>query len=155
MSEFSVVIAKEEEWEEAMALAYRTFMKFQGDVYTPEGVQNFVEFISDNKLFRMFQEQEYHLWVAKEETGTIIGMGSLRSGNHISLLFVDEKWHKCGVGRAIMTEMENYVREVDKDSITVNSSPYAVDFYHKLGFVDLGAEQLNSGMYITPMRKQF
>ena len=155
MSEFSVERAKEGEWEDAMALAYRTFMKFQGDVYTEEGVQNFVEFITDNKLFRMFQEQEYHLWVAKDAGEIIIGMGSLRSGNHISLLFVDEKWHKTGVGRAIMTEMENFVKAADMDSITVNSSPYAVDFYHKLGFADLSEEQLNSGMYITPMRKQF
>lgn len=155
MSEYSVVTAEEDEWEDAMALAYRTFRKFEGDVYTPEGVQNFVDFISDNKLFRMFQEREYHLWVAKDAAGTIIGMGSLRSGNHISLLFVDEKWHKRGVGRAIMTEMENYVKAADKQSITVNSSPYAVDFYHKLGFEDLSEEQLNSGMYITPMRKIF
>ena len=155
MSEFSVERAKEGEWEDAMALAYRTFMKFQGDVYTGEGVQNFVEFITDNKLFRMFQEQEYHLWVAKDTKENIIGMGSLRSGNHISLLFVDEKWHKTGVGRAIMTEMENFVKAADMDNITVNSSPYAVDFYHKLGFADLSEEQLNSGMYITPMRKQF
>ena len=154
MSEFAIYVAKTEEWEDAMALAYRTFLKFEGDVYTAEGVGNFVDFISDNRLFQMFKEGEYHLWVAKDADGAIIGIGSLRSGNHVSLLFVDEKWHKKGVGRMLMAEMEKYVLSNGLNDITVNASPYAVEFYHRLGFVDLGEEQLNSGMYITPMRKK-
>lgn len=153
MSDFEIFRAKEDEWEDAMALAYRTFLKFEGDVYTSEGVNNFVDFISDQRLFLMFKEGEYHLWVARDLNGSMIGIGSLRSGNHISLLFVDEKWHKKGVGRALVSEMEKYVVSLSRNYITVNSSPYAVDFYHRIGFADLGEEQLNSGMYITPMRK--
>ncbi len=35
---------------------------------------------------------------------------------------------------------------------TVNSSPYAVPVYHKLGFIDMVSEQLADGMRFTPMK---
>ena len=80
-----------------MALAYRTFQKYVADGYTKEGVDNFVNFISDQHLYRMFMVDEYHLWVAKDEADRIIGMASLRSGTHISLLFVDENGNRKGI----------------------------------------------------------
>ena len=33
----------------------------------------------------------------------------------------------------------------------VNSSPYAVDVYHKLGFTDTDKEQMTNGIIYTPM----
>ena len=150
---FTVSKANEEDWEDAMALAYQTFHRFVGPGYSKEGVDNFENFISDPHLYRMFQVEEYFLWVAKDEEGSVIGMGSLRSGNHISLLFVDEKWLRCGVGSAIMSAFEEYVLEQGRDRITVNASPYGIPFYHKLGFSDIDREQVVGGMTITPMRK--
>jgi GNAT superfamily N-acetyltransferase len=150
---FTVHKGTEEDWEDAMALAYRTFQKYVSAGYSKEGVDNFVNFISDPHLYRMFQVDEYFLWVVRDEDGMIIGMGTLRSGNHISLLFVDEKWIRRGVGSAIMSAFEQYVLQQGKDSITVNASPYGVPFYHKLGFADTGSEQVVGGMTITPMKK--
>ena len=152
---YTVSKANEEDWEDAMALAYRTFQRFVGPGYSKEGVDNFVNFISDPHLYRMFQVEEYHLWVAKDEDGQVLGLGSLRSGNHISLLFVDENWQKCGVGRSIISAFEEYVKADGKDRITVNASPYGVPFYHRLGFADIDKEQISGGMTITPMRKLF
>ena len=37
-------------------------------------------------------------------------------------------------------------------AVTVNSSPYAVGFYKKLGFVPLGPEKQADGIRFTPMR---
>ena len=37
-------------------------------------------------------------------------------------------------------------------NITVNSSPYAVEFYHKKGFKDIDKEQTVNGIISTPMR---
>ncbi|ENY8640112.1 TPA: GNAT family N-acetyltransferase [Clostridioides difficile] len=36
--------------------------------------------------------------------------------------------------------------------ITVNSSPYAVEVYHKLGFKDTAVEQIVDGIRFTPMK---
>jgi hypothetical protein len=35
--------------------------------------------------------------------------------------------------------------------MTVNSSPYAVNIYHSLGFVDTDIEKVTNGMKYTPM----
>ena len=36
-----------DEWETAMALAWKTFLKFEAKDYTPEGVRNFEDFVTD------------------------------------------------------------------------------------------------------------
>lgn len=155
MKGYFVTKAAEEDWEDAMALAYRTFQKFEAQEYGEEGISNFVNFISDQNLYRMFLIDEYHLWVAKNSLGEIIGMGTLRSGNHISLLFVDEKWHRRGVGTDLLACFEEHVREGKKyDSLTVNASPFGIPFYHKTGFTDLGEQRVSGGMIITPMQKK-
>jgi predicted GNAT family N-acyltransferase len=38
--------------------------------------------------------------------------------------------------------------------VTVNSSPYAVEFYHKMGFVNLSDEIEKDGIRFTPMRME-
>ena len=39
--------------------------------------------------------------------------------------------------------------------MTVQSSPYAVNFYRKLGFVPTGEEEDYSGIRVTPMEMIF
>jgi predicted GNAT family N-acyltransferase len=48
--------------------------------------------------------------------------------------------------------MFEYVRKRAPDrTLTVNSSPYAVPVYAKLGFVPTDREQVQSGIRYTPM----
>lgn len=151
--DFIIRKAAKDEWEEAMAVAYRTFRKFEADEYTPEGVRNFVDFISDNGLYKMFLIDEYLLWVAVADE-KIVGLISIRSKRHISLLFVDEKYHHRGIATALMQEVIRTLTDKNEKEVTVNSSPYAVGFYHKMGFEDIGKEHMDSGMIITPMRRR-
>ena len=150
----SVVIraAKENEWEDAMSLAWCTFQKYEAPTYSKRGVQSFLEFISDETLYKMFQKGNYKLFLALYQ-GKIIGMITLRNENFISLLFVDEKYHKQDVGRRLVYYVAMYIREYNqKDCCLVNAAPYAVGFYKKVGFEALGGEEENDGIRYTPMR---
>ena len=40
---------------------------------------------------------------------------------------------------------------MDLSEITVNAAPYAVGFYHKIGFIDLEKEKTTDGIRYTPM----
>lgn len=143
--------AYRDEWEDAMALAWRTFLRFEADVYSPEGVKNFENFITDSTLYRMFIIGSYQLFVALDGK-KIVGMLTLRGGTHISLLFVDEKYHRRGIGRALLQYMSNYLlTEVQAFRVTVNASPYGVGFYHRLGFRDLRPQEKKDGIIYTPM----
>lgn len=141
------------EWDDAMALAWRTFMQFEAHDYTPAGVESFLDFITDTVLHRMFMLGAYQLFGAYD-SGRMIGMISLRGETHISLLFVDEKYHKMGIGRGLIDYVSRYVlTEEGHGSITVNAAPYATGFYHRLGFVDTGVEQASDGIRYTPMQR--
>lgn len=147
----SIRAAYREEWDSAMALAWRTFMQFLADDYTDEGVESFKNFVTDNMLHKMFLMGEFRLFGAFDN-GVMVGMISLRSETHISLLFVDRKYHLKGIGRLLINYVSDYVqREEGHGRITVNSSPYAVGFYHSIGFTDTGAAQTSQGVTYTPM----
>ena len=151
---YVVESATKDEWEDAMALAWRSFKKFVADDYTDVGVKEFYDFISDNGIYKMFLIGEYRLWVAKLE-GEIVGMISVRAKRHISLLFVDDKHQRMGIGRDLVYTAAEYMNENGEKFATVNASPYGVPFYHAIGFKDTREEYVDSGMRITPMRWDF
>lgn len=143
--------AYREEWDDAMALAWRTFMRFEAKDYTPEGIGSFQDFITDTVLHRMFVMGAYQLFGAYDN-GKMVGMISLRNETHISLLFVDEKYHRIGIGRSLIEYVSDYVlNEEGHHLITVNAAPYATGFYHRVGFMDTDTEQINDGIRYTPM----
>ena len=147
--------AHREEWQDAMALAWKTFLKFEACDYTEEGVKSFQEFITDNTVYRMFLAGSYELFVAMEGRH-MIGMITVRCGSHVSLLFVDEKYHRQGIGRALVKQLTDYMaEEMGIRQVTVNASPYGVGFYHKLGFRDLRPEEQKDGIIYTPMELKF
>ncbi len=139
------------DWDEAMELAFRVFLKFQAEEYGPEGIKNFAKFLTDEDLKKMFAIGEYLLFVALVGDKQV-GLISLRSGNHISLLFVDEKYHRKGIGTQLVKYLQNYMlRNTGQQKLTVFASPYGVPFYHKTGFVDIGKETRKDGIIYTPM----
>lgn len=143
--------AYREEWQDAMALAWKTFLRFEADVYSPEGVKNFENFITDSTLYRMFVMGAYQMFVAVDH-GRLVGMITLRDTTHISLLFVDEAYHRQGIGRGLIGYLADYLRtEVGAERVTVDSSPYGVGFYHKMGFRDIRPEETKDGIIYTPM----
>lgn len=141
------------DWDDAMALAWRTFMRFEAGDYTKSGIQSFQDFITDNVLYRMFLMGSYLLFGAYDN-GKMVGMISLRDQTHISLLFVDEKYHMRGIGRKLVEYLSDYVLyEEGFHEVTVNAAPYAVGFYHRLNFHDTDRELTMDGIRHTPMRK--
>jgi len=146
-------MAVEKDWEPAMKLAWETFLIFEAQEYSEEGIESFRDFISDQWLKNMFLKGEYQMIVALHEE-KIIGFITVRNRSHISLLFVDKKYHRQGVGSILIEKMGEYlITEVGVDYMTVDSAPYALEFYHKLGFWDLAPQQKKKGIIYTSMKK--
>lgn len=136
-----------------MDMIWRTFLKFEGQDYTEEGIRNFYEFITDMNLYRAFQQGRYQLLVALDGE-KVIGAASLRNGHHLSLLFVEEAYHHQGVGSELLEQLCCYLKnEAGEKIMTVKSSPYAVGFYRSQGFRQVGPEQAFSGIRVTSMEK--
>ncbi|MCR5754001.1 MAG: GNAT family N-acetyltransferase [Acetatifactor sp.] len=147
--------ARPEEWSPAMRMIWRTFLKFEGKDYTKEGIKNFYNFITDADLYESFLKGTYLLMVALDGD-KIVGAGSLRNHNHLSLLFVDEAYHHRKIGSAIMEKLCVFLRDEQGERyMSLNSSPYAVGFYRTLGFRAIAPEESYSGIRVTSMELIF
>jgi len=63
-------------------------------------------------------------------------------------LAADKKYQKQGIGKSLFKIV---IQKATKDEVTVNSSPFAVDIYKKLGFECIDHEQLVDGIRFVPM----
>lgn len=146
--------AGREEWEDAMKLAWETFMRYNSSECRPEGIRSFREFITDERLKQAFYEGSYQLMVALDGN-RIVGLGSLRNVSHLSLLFVDGAYHRRGIGKAIVTTLCEYLKnEVGEQYVSLTASPHAVEFYKKLGFTVLSPATSPMGVPVVPMEKR-
>ena len=150
-SKIMVRCAYHSDWDGAIKLAWETFERFDAPDYSQEGIENFHKFVNDDMLRKMFVAGHYQLFVAMDGD-RCVGIISLREKTHISLLFVDGDYHGNGVASALIKYVSIYGKnEEGIDKLTVNAAPYAVGFYHKRGFRDLGPETVADGIRFTPM----
>ena len=152
---YTIRWALPEDWDPAMDMVWRTFLKFEGKDYSQEGIDNFDTFIHDGTLRKLFLKGRYQVLVALDG-GRVVGLASVRNGNHLSLLFVDERYHRQGIGRMLMRSLCQYLeREAGEHSMTLTAAPYAVDFFRKLGFYAIKPEEQISVIRVTSMEKFF
>ena len=138
---------------DALELVWEVFEKYGAPDYEEMGIATFRHFIEYHNMVEKVHQGEMRFWGCYLNN-YLIGVVALRTGQHISLLFVRDKFHHLGVARKLINvaidavAMENpHIR-----AVTVNSSPYAVGFYEKMGFVPLGPEQKADGIRFTSMR---
>ena len=128
----------------AIDLIWTTFLQFEAPDYSEEGVQSFKDFIEDKEMISTLE-----FWGAYDNRELKGVIATNENRRHICSFFVKAQYHRQGIGRKLW---EYLLVNSRSEMITVNSSPYAVPVYHKLGFVDTDVEQLSDGMRYTPMK---
>lgn len=139
-----------EELDTAINLIWKTFQRFEAIEYSEEGIQTFKNVIDHDALMSAI-ENGFEMYVAKINQH-MAGVIAIRDQSHISLLFVDESYHRKGIGTALFHHIEAKIKNKGLKFITVNSSPYGIAFYHTVGFVDENDEQVVDGIRFTPMK---
>ena len=150
---FGIRPVKNHEWDEAMRLAWDTFLIFEAPDYSLRGVYNFKNFIRDPLLKKMHTYGEY-IAIGAFMDERIVGILGVRNVNHVSLLFVDRDHHHQGIATSLMESFFKDARKEGITHVTVNASPYAIGFYHKIGFMDVSKEVEKDGIRFTPMRME-
>lgn len=146
---YNIVEMKLEELKETIALVKKVFDEFETPYYSKEGVQNFYKFIDFNIILKQLNNN-FKIFVIKDKE-KIIGMVCIRDCNHIAMLFVDKEYHRQGIGTKLVNKAIEYCK-VKTQIMTVNSSPYAIEFYHKLGFKDTDKLKTEDGITFLPMK---
>lgn len=132
-----------DELPEALALVKRVFLQYEAPDYSKQGIDTFLSFLLDQEKIA-----ELKLLGAFEK-GQVIGVLAMRGASHIALFFVESAMQGKGVGRALFSAARE---SCPCDLMTVNSSPYAVEIYKRLGFAPLSEEQEKDGIRFTPMK---
>lgn len=128
-----------EDQQKVLSLVWKVFLEYEAPDYTQEGIEEFYKSIHDENYLSMLSI--YGAFSNEELVGVI---ATRNNGKHIALFFVDGKYHHQGIGKQLF-------QTVRTDKMTVNSSPYAVSVYCKLGFEAANTEQVVNGLRFTPM----
>lgn len=133
----------ENEIDLALDLTWSVFKQFEAPDYSKEGIKEFYNSIHNEEWLAMLE-----LFGAFKKNELIGVIATRNGGSHIALFFVRGDYHKQGIGRRLF---ERVLQENQVDILTVNSSPFAVLVYQKLGFEDTAPEQVTNGIRYTPM----
>lgn len=90
------------------------------------------------------------VFVALENDIVVGTAGFTKSRNNqegeywILTVFVKINYHKQGIGKMLIQEIENYAKQINAKRLVVPASIYGCEFYHKLGYEYLnGKKELN------------
>ena len=138
-----------------LKLVWSVFEEFEAYQHSAESVREFQNYFEYSNIKQLLDNSEMKMWGCFHN-GEINGMIAAKQSCHISLLFVDKKYHRQGIARALYQKLiEDCSKINDYSEISVNSSLYAVEAYKRLGFVATNTEQLKNGIRFVPMKHKF
>lgn len=130
------------ELEDALKLVWEVFSEYEVPDYSEEGINEFWSFIHDTSEIEKLSI--YGAFDKEKILGVLAGQKE-----HISLFFVDQNYQGKGIGKELFNLFKDNIKEKE---ISVNSSPYAVKVYEKLGFKSIDTEQIKNGIRYIPMK---
>ncbi|MCX7710279.1 MAG: GNAT family N-acetyltransferase [Clostridia bacterium] len=135
------------------SLVWEVFSEYVGPGYAEEGIETFRQFIQPEELRKSAASGCFNMiccWSGSELAGVI----AMRDSNHVSLLFVRREFHRKGIAHELfrLAKGECLGNHPEISEFSVNSSPYAVNIYERLGFEATGPEETQNGITYVPMK---
>jgi ribosomal protein S18 acetylase RimI-like enzyme len=141
------------EASEVSTLVQTVFGRYEAPDYSAEGVIEFQKYNTPQQLIERLNKN--HFVLVAIANNRIVGMIEIRNHQHISLFFVHSEFHGQGIGKALWANAVERCKDSDVNAnfsvFTVNSSPYAVSIYERLGFYKKSPEQVMNGIRFIPM----
>lgn len=132
-------------------LLYRSAVAFITPEFSDEAAQRFLQNENVEKLRSIVQGGGYYAGAWWQDQ--LAGFVGVRAPTHIVHLFVEQRFHHCAIGKALLAYALASIRlHTNSAIITVNSSNYALNFYSRAGFVCSDALQCKDGVFYTPMQ---
>ena len=138
---------------DGLHLVWEVFAEELAPKYTPQGVEEFRQFIKLENIMPKVQSGEMTLFGALEDT-QLCGIGAVLRDGHISLLFVRKSCQRQGAAKLLMNAMYQYcTAQLSLRRMTVNAAPSALEAYRHMGFRETAAEQEKNGIRFVPMER--
>ncbi|HXZ94972.1 MAG TPA: GNAT family N-acetyltransferase [Dehalococcoidia bacterium] len=131
-----------------------SFNEFVAPDYSNVGVKEFFKYANPQSLKDRAQKNHFVFVASASDADKLAGVIEIRENNHVSLLFVKTEYQNLGIAKKLLELSLERCRKANPslDHIDVNSSPYAVKIYERLGFKTIGMQQEVNGIRFTPMK---
>ncbi|MFA7570291.1 MAG: GNAT family N-acetyltransferase [Sulfurimonadaceae bacterium] len=116
-------------------------------IFEEEVPQWFEEELSKESFEKRILSTEYDHFIYVQEN-KIVGFIAIKDKNRLFHLFVDSKYHKKGIAKALW---DNIKEQYDVSNMSVNSSRYAIKIYESFGFKINGEQSKYLGLTYQPM----
>jgi len=139
--------------KQALDLVNQVFSEFVAVDYSEQGIKSFEEYLKI-KYDEMSSDMEtgHKRLLGYYKDDEVIGVIATREVSHIALMFVNKNYHRKGIARKLFDNvLEELRNSAEVTQITVNSSPYAVSAYERLGFTRTDEQQEKNGIIYIPM----
>ena len=143
-----------DELDSVFALIWEVFQQFVAPDYTSEGIDYFYNQFVIGQSFRESFHDNLQTMYGAFDNGKLVGVLSVSKSHHVSCVFVDKNYHRKGIATKLFSKVISELKQQGVEGIELNASPYAVPFYHAIGFADIGEESIYHGIRYTPMRLQ-
>ncbi len=137
--------------EAVSRLILESFTEFIAGGYSDEGRAEFTRYVQGAALVDRSRSNHCVLVALAGERPA--GVIELRDNDHVSLLFVDSRFQRRGIARELLARAMSVARPAKPglERVTVNSSPFGVPMYERLGFRQTGPERTVNGIVFIPM----
>lgn len=135
----------------ASDLVQRSFRALVAADWEPHAQARFIEEASAAALERAVREAAFAAVACKEQV--IAGFVLMPKPTVLGMLFVDPRWLRRGIGRALWERARSHIAAAFSEisTVQVNATPYATPFYRALGFMPISAPYIHDGCRITRM----
>ena len=109
--------------------------------------QKFRDSVSAEAVTERIASPDYCCFVAEDVNG-LSGFVAFRNPSHLFHLFVAAHAQSQGLGKLLWQKV---LERSACSKITVNSSIFAIPFYQRLGFTQVGLDRTEDGISYSPM----
>lgn len=93
-------------------------------------------------------------WVVAEDEGNILGVGMMNNSGKVMLLYVAPEARFKGISKQMLVELENVARQLGLQSLSLESTGTAKQFYQSCGYQLVGEPEQGFGIArCYPMNK--
>ena len=136
--------------------------------FSDDGWDLFLKLLNENTQKSLIRSKKFNYLVAVNESvavNEIVGVLATKDVNHLFHFFIKPSWQGKGLAKLLwnqaVIEIHNGLNKKtikaqnNNDSVSVNSSDFALTFYQHLGFVMEAGRQKKNGICYTPLRFTF
>ncbi len=121
--------------------------------YSTEGNQEFYKYIELDAITDRYSGN--HWMLQAKQDNNLVGVIEIRDNHHLSMLFVDTKKQRQGIGKKLLNAAILKIKDAvpNQKSLTVHSSPNSTTAYERFGFKQIADEKTVSGIRFISMEK--